>query len=163
MNSSAPGWTLGDNGGGFTPVLTASSAGGNIDPVGSGWLRLTNSGGNEATYARYNTSFNAANATIAVKFTFASYNGTGADGITFFLADASKTFGVGAYGGSLGYAQKTAAGGATDINGMNGGYIGVGIDEFGNYSNPTEGRVGGVGSVPNAIAVRGPWPGLDWL
>src|ERR1019366_8955737 len=91
----------------------------------------------------------------------ASFNGTGADGLTFFLADASKTFGVGAYGGSLGYAQKTlAGGGGADINGMNGGYIGVGIDEFGNFSNPTEGRIGGTGSVPNAIAVRGPGQGL---
>ena len=159
--TTAPGWTLGDNGGGFTPVLTASTAGGSIDPVGSGWLRLTSSGGNQATYAYDTTSFNAANATVAVKFDFATYNGTGADGITFFLADASKTFGVGAYGGSLGYAQKTAAGGApADINGMNGGYLGVGIDEYGNYSNPTEGRVGGIGSVPNGIAVRGPGQGL---
>ena len=49
---------------------------------------------------------------------------------------------------------------------MNGGYLGVGIDEFGNFSNPTEGRVGGVGSVPNAIAVRGPGKaltGYDYL
>jgi autotransporter-associated beta strand protein len=159
--TTAPGWTLGDNGGGFTPVLTASTAGGSIDPVGSGWLRLTSSGGNQATYAYDTTSFNAANATVAVKFDFATYNGTGADGITFFLADASKTFGVGAYGGSLGYAQKTTAGGApANINGMNGGYLGVGVDEYGNYSNPTEGRVGGIGSVPNAIAVRGPGQGL---
>ena len=153
-NTTAPGWTLG--GSGYTPILTANGP----DSPGTGWLRLTNSGGNESTYARYNTAFNAANATIAAQFTYATYNGSGADGITFFLADASKTFGVGAYGGSLGYAQKTAAGGAADINGMNGGYIGLGIDEFGNYSNPTEGRVGGTGSVPNAIAVRGPGQGL---
>ncbi len=159
--ATAPGWTLGDNGGGFTPVLTASNAGGNIDTVGNGWLRLTNAAGNEATYAVDPTAFNGANATIAAKFTFASWNGSGADGITFFLADASKTFGVGAYGGSLGYAQKTAAGGGgADINGMSGGYVGVGIDEYGNYSNPTEGRIGGIGPVPNAIAVRGPGQGL---
>ena len=33
------GWTVG--GTGYTPVLTASSAGGNIDTAGNGWLRLT--------------------------------------------------------------------------------------------------------------------------
>lgn len=153
------GWVVG--GSGYTPVLTASTAGGNTDSVGSGWLQMTSSAGNQATYAYDSNSFSAANATITATFNYASFNGTGADGITFFLADASQTFGVGAYGGSLGYAQKTAAGGGgADINGMNGGYIGVGIDEFGNYSNPTEGRVGGIGSTPNAIAVRGPGQGL---
>jgi autotransporter-associated beta strand protein len=156
--TTAPGWVLG--GTGYTPVLTAAQG---IDPTGSGWLRLTSNGGNEATYAYDSTAFNAANATIAVQFSYASYNGTGADGITFFLANANAPggFSVGAYGGSLGYAQKTAAGGGgADINGMNGGYIGLGIDEYGNYSNPTEGRIGGKGSVPNAIAVRGPGQGL---
>jgi autotransporter-associated beta strand protein len=154
--TTAPGWNLG--GTGYTPVLTAAQG---IDPSGSGWLRLTSNGGNQATYAYDTTSFNAANSTIAVKFNYATYNGSGADGLTFFLADASKTFSVGAYGGSLGYAQKTVAGGGgADINGMNGGYLGIGIDEFGNYSNPTEGRIGGVGSLPNAIAVRGPGQGL---
>ena len=50
-----------------------------------------------------------ANATVYAKFDFESYGGTGADGITFFLYDGSKAFSVGAYGGSIGYAQKTAA------------------------------------------------------
>jgi autotransporter-associated beta strand protein len=154
--TTAPGWVLG--GTGYTPILTAAQG---IDPNGSGWLRLTSNGGNQATYAYDSTAFNAANATIAAQFSYASYNGTGADGITFFLADASKTFSVGAYGGSLGYAQKTAAGGGgADINGMNGGYIGLGVDEYGNYANPTEGRVGGIGASPNAISVRGPGQGL---
>lgn len=154
--TTAPGWVLG--GSGYTPILTAAQG---IDPNGSGWLRLTSSSGNQATYAYNSTAFNAANATIAVQFNYASYNGTGADGLTFFLADASKTFGVGAYGGSLGYAQKTlAGGGGADINGMNGGYIGLGVDEYGNYANPTEGRIGGIGPSPNAISVRGPGDGL---
>jgi len=81
-----------------------------------------------------------------------------ADGLTFFLANASvltSGFTPGAYGGSLGYAQKTG------INGLSGGYLGIGVDEFGNYSNPTEGRVGGTGFVPNAIAVRGPGSGTS--
>ncbi len=158
-NTLDSGWTVG--GSGFTPVLTASSAGGNIDSSGSGWLRLTSAGGNQATYAYDTTSFVSKNATITASFNYVSYGGTGADGITFFLADASKTFGVGAYGGSLGYAQKTVAGdGGADINGMNGGYIGLGIDEFGNYSNPTEGREGGIGFYADNVSVRGPGDGL---
>ncbi len=149
------GWTTG--GSGYSPIMTAPS----IDTAGNGWLRMTSSAGNQATYAYDTNAFAAAHATITATFNYASYNGSGADGITFFLADASKTFGVGAYGGSLGYAQKTSAGGGgSDISGMNGGYIGVGIDEYGNFSNPSEGRIGGTGFVPNAIAVRGPGQGL---
>lgn len=158
--TTAPGWTRG--GTGYTPILTAAQG---IDPNGSGWLRLTSSGNNQSTYAYNSTSFAATNSgvgtTIAVKFNYASYNGTGADGITFFLADASKTFQVGAYGGSLGYAQKTLAGGGeANIAGMSGGYIGLGIDEFGNYANATEGRIGGIGSAANAVSIRGPGDGF---
>lgn len=160
--TASPSWQVG--GSNYTPTLTAATG---IDSPGSGWLRLTSAGGQQATYAYDTESFNGANATIAVKFSYAAYGGTGADGITFFLADASKTFAVGAYGGSLGYAQKTlAAGGEADIQGMSGGYIGLGIDEFGNYSNATEGRIGGEGFLPGNVSIRGPgqgYTGYDYL
>ena len=156
MGTTAPGWVLG--GSNYTPILTAAQG---IDPVGSGWLRLTSSSTNESTYAYDSTPFASANATITAQFNLAVYNGSGADGITFFLADASVPFSAGAYGGSLGYAQKTlAGGGGANINGMAGGYLGIGVDEFGNYSNPTEGRIGGTGFISNAVAVRGPGSGL---
>ncbi len=155
-----PVWSVG--GTGYTPVLTASTAGGSIDSSGSGWLRLTSADINQATYAYNSTSFASTNATITASFNYVSYGGSGADGITFFLADASASFGVGAYGGSLGYAQKTdAGGGGADIDGMSGGYIGLGIDEFGNYSNESEGRVGGIGFYQDNVSVRGPGDGLS--
>jgi fibronectin-binding autotransporter adhesin len=149
-------------GSGYMPNLTS----GVTDTAGDGWLRLTSTGGNQATSAYYNQAFTAANATVYAKFDFESYGGTGADGITFFLYDGSKTFGVGAYGGSIGYAQKTlAGGGGSNINGMNGGYLGVALDEYGNFSSASEGRVGGLngttGLVPDSIGVRGPGQGLS--
>ncbi len=147
MDSTAPGW--GFAGVNYTPNLTS----GTVDPAGQGWLRLTGIGNNQATSAYYNTAFSAANATVYASFEYQSWGGTGADGIVFFLFDGSQTFGVGANGGSLGYAQKTG------VSGLSGGYLGVAIDEFGNFSNGTEGRVGGVGFVPDSFSVRGPGSG----
>src|SRR5579872_1426971 len=138
-NSTAPGWTF--TGSGYTPTLTSGVS----DPSGAGWLQLANNSGNEATSAVYNSSFSSANATVYANFSYQMYGGsngttTGGDGLTFFLYDASPTFSVGAYGGSMGYAQKTIAGtggvsgGSTNINGMNGGYLSVGLDAYGNFS-----------------------------
>ncbi len=147
--TTASGWVF--DGSGFTPVLTASQG---IDTAGDGWLRLTSNGGNQATSAYFDTAFNSAGATVYASFEYATWGGSGADGITFFLFDGSTTFNVGANGGSLGYAQKVGQG-ASDDPGLAGGYIGVAIDEFGNFSNATEGRIGGIGQTPDSIAVRG--------
>ena len=58
----------------------------------------------------------------------------GADGISFFLIDGTATpTKAGGFGGSLGYAQNTSPPAPT-IPGIVGGYLGVGLDEFGNYS-----------------------------
>ncbi len=136
-----------------------------------GYLRLTDNTTNQAGFAILNKSFASPNG-FSISFEFFSYGGTGgttgADGISVFLVDANGTdptiagqFNVGAFGGSLGYAQKTAASGAvtTDVPGVSKGYLGIGLDEFGNFSNPTEGRIGGPGQVPQAVALRGPGTG----
>jgi fibronectin-binding autotransporter adhesin len=146
---------------GYTPVLTAAQG---IDASGSGWLRMTDNQGAEATYARLTTPIPSASNNIAVdlKYQMWTPNATGADGFTISLRDASVPFDVGAYGGSLGYAQKNAAapGGAdTTHAGMAGGYFSVGVDAYGNFSNPTEGRQGGPGQTANSVAVRGPGSG----
>lgn len=87
---------------------------------------------------------------LVITFDLYQYAGTGGDGIGFFLIDGSKTALVpGGNGGSLGYAPKGATAG------IEGGYLGIGFDAFGNFSNPTEGRTGGIGITPDSIAVRG--------
>ncbi|MGA3007052.1 MAG: autotransporter-associated beta strand repeat-containing protein [Opitutaceae bacterium] len=142
----------------FLPTASGTSAG----------MTLTTSSGNESTYAYDPTAFSSANATIAVQFTYTASNGTSpaADGITFFLADANVVaangFSPGAFGGSLGYAQKNAsAAPPSGVSGLTGGYLGVGIDQYGNYSNPTEGRNGGPGPEANNVAIRGPGSGQN--
>lgn len=156
MSGTAPGWVLG--GSGFSPILTS----GGLDPAGQGWLRLTDNGANRAAYAYHDTALTSANRTVFTSFDFTHYNGSGADGTTFFLFDGSATFAAGAYGGSMGYAQKTIAGGGElDHPGLAGGYMAVSLDDWGNFAAGTEGRIGGVGQTPNSISVRGPGSGYS--
>lgn len=178
-NTVTGSWIFGQGGGSAQPFLTASSnatapPGGlpgsatPIDPAGAGVLRLTNNTNDQSAFVIYNTPF-ASNAGISIEFDFFAYNGTGTgtppggDGISFFLIDGSTpAVTAGAFGGSLGYAQKIQEG----ITGIEGGYLGIGLDEFGNFSSrvdfpggPAQ-RIGppapaGNGPVPDSVAVRG--------
>ena len=124
----------------------------------NGRLRLTNDSTNVATGATVQRTFPAANNLISVTFRYYGYSNNsnrGADGMALIVSDARVTPQPGAYGGSLGYAQKT------DISGFAGGWLGIGFDEFGNYSNATEGRDGGIGSRSDAIAIRGSGSGVS--
>jgi uncharacterized repeat protein (TIGR01451 family) len=146
--ATAPGWVIGGS-----AYLTASTG---VDPAGSGWLRLTEPLNNQAGFAFFDSPFDISQG-VVISFDYATWGGNGADGYSIFLLDGSydgMTFSVGASGGSLGYAQKTVV--PVDP-GLTGGYIGVGVDEYGNYSNPTEGRIGGPGAQANAVGVRGPY------
>ncbi|RYY20096.1 MAG: hypothetical protein EOP41_09300, partial [Sphingobacteriaceae bacterium] len=59
------------------------------------------------------------------------------------------TFRVGDYGGSLGYS-------GSSTTGLSKGYLGIGLDEFGNFSNSAFGP-GGTGAAPNSVTIRGAW------
>lgn len=124
----------------------------------TGFLRLTEKTGNNAKAATAPGFFPAAGNYISVEFKHYAYNGSGADGIAVTLSDYTVPAVPGAFGGSLGYAQKTAGG---TVPGFAGGWIGIAVDEYGNYSNPTEGRVGGVGFIADAVAVRGSGSGTS--
>jgi type IV pilus assembly protein PilY1 len=106
----------------------------------------------------------------------------GADGMSFFLVNGSVTIGsavepdgtsdnVGSWGGSLGY---TCSNANTDYHGMYEGYIGLGIDEYGNFLNGTQNTLGvanatvtgdntasGGGQWANRIGLRGAG-NVDW-
>ncbi len=123
------------------------------DPVGTGTLRLTPSKNNQAAFVLFNQLIPSTEG-LVITFDFFIYNGSspGADGISFFLIDANfSPTQAGGFGGSLGYAPRTD----TNAPGIAGGYVGVGFDEFGNFSNPTEGRVGGLRRLPNSVSIRG--------
>jgi len=119
-------------------------------------LRLTTNSGNIATGLTLNNKVFKANGTkFKIRFKHYAYDGSsskGADGIAAVFSDSSISPVAGAFGGSLGYAQRTSP---NNEDGFAGGWIGIGLDEYGNYSNPTEGRVGGPGFIEQAVAIRG--------
>ncbi|MCU0565850.1 MAG: hypothetical protein MUF49_04565 [Oculatellaceae cyanobacterium Prado106] len=125
-------------------------------------LRLTDAVNGASAFALFSTPVNATGGLI-IKFDFYSYGGTGGDGFSFFLLDGANTpTTAGGFGGSLGYAGRVD--GTVPTPGIVGGYVGIGFDEFGNYSNDNEGRLGRApstiqaqpdGTVPDSIAIRG--------
>jgi len=183
-----PGLTVGHSGGGHpfqqvcltastnssqTPIPGCSSgqaaipAGG--DPSGAGALRLTDNEGSVAGFVLYNVPLPLTGG-LDVHFDLYSYDTTTAglgpaDGVSFFLVDGSTNLTKpGAAGGSLGYAQQTR------VDGVAGGYLGVGLDEWGNFTNDGEGRGAGcptgsayAGGVlhKNWVGVRGPGDGTN--
>jgi hypothetical protein len=154
--SSANGWVFDEENSSVAPYLTS----GGSDPSGDGWLRMTESIKNQSTFAYYDTAFASEGLDINISFDFAIYDGTGADGFTFFLMDGSVDPDPGAFGGSLGYANRNDYNG-NPVDGLAGGYLGIGFDEYGNFSNDNEGRNGGEGFFPNSVTLRGSGAGTS--
>ncbi|MBS0578663.1 MAG: pilus assembly protein PilY [Proteobacteria bacterium] len=159
------------------------------DPVGNGALRFTNgypNGNNESGAIVSSTPFPTGQG-VSITFKTVTYRGDsgsigngftfndGADGISFFLMDATQSPNIGSYGGSLGYSCSNSN---SPYTGMVGAYVGLGIDEYGNFLNGVNlmpGYTGsnsaggdnsalGYGRHPNRIGMRGAgnvaWP---WL
>ncbi|MCN9240555.1 hypothetical protein NGF19_07060 [Streptomyces sp. RY43-2] len=152
----------------------------NADP--HGYLRLTDSSNDESGAALYNQAIPATHG-LDVMFDQWQYGSTTpntpADGISFFLVngDVSLTQ-PGAFGGSLGYAQKLQDDIPTNpfLPGVEGGYLGIGLDVLGNFFGDWEHRGNGCppgqrspagtgfhvpAPGPNMVTVRGPGEGLE--
>ncbi|MBI3545385.1 MAG: hypothetical protein HY081_02135 [Gammaproteobacteria bacterium] len=151
--------------------IVSTSDGTGIVPsiVNPGYLRLTDRTANNAKAATVPGIFPAAGNYISVEFLHYAYNSatsgnigtcasnTGADGIAVTLSDYSVTAVPGAFGGSLGYAQHTNP---SNVVGFAGGWVGIALDEWGNFQNPTEGRIGGPGPTCESVGVRGSGSGM---
>lgn len=133
--------------GGFTPTITSNR------------LRLTDAQTNESTGVTFQRLFPGANNRVQVTFRYYGYSGTTppADGIAITLSDASITPQPGGFGGSLGYATR----GGT-VPGFAGGWLGVGLDEYGNYSSTESGPLGPA-SRAQSVAIRGSAPNYNWV
>jgi type IV pilus assembly protein PilY1 len=151
------------------------------DAAGNGALRLTNGCGpgncdgsfqhgfRQAGGIVSNFTFNAGTG-VNVIFKTVTYTGNsggaggdGADGMSFFLTDASNPYDMGAFGGSLGYTCSNvnndptlrADGTPREYDGLRRGYIGLGIDEYGNFLNQGDNTATGYFYQPGRIGLRG--------
>jgi len=149
-----------------TPIPGCQSTA--LDASGSGALRLTNTGGGEEGGVAYGLSIPTTQGIDATFDTYQYGSNSKADGIALFLAavnpaDPAPVAAIGQPGGSLGYAGSSSTG-----NGMVDGYLGLGLDVYGNYSNSGFDGSGcslpswpgwSGGAVADQVTVRGPGNG----
>jgi hypothetical protein len=135
-----------------------------IDTVGNGALRLTSAAANQSAFVLLNQAFDS-NKGVNITFDLFAYGGVPfddgdafgsqpGDGLSFFLADGATSGEIraGAFGGSLGYASSVENNIPT---GLTGGYLGIGFDEYGNFSDGVNTAPGTSGRVVDSIGVRG--------
>ena len=171
--TSSPNWTLptASSSGTNDACLTASSntsgtpVPGCSGPIGAeSGLQLTTADTFQEGGVSYNSSV-PSSLGLDATFTTYQYAGTptGADGIVFYLAASSPTDAssspvtLGGNGGALGYAPRPDG-----ADGLTHGYLGVGLDVYGNYVNADYSGSGcsDMGSlVPENVTVRGPGNG----
>ncbi len=153
------------NGGYGGETLVGGYSGTLPDTVGDGALRFSNgcyesgcgSGYKEHGGIVSGSSFST-NEGLDITFKTVTYDGDsgggggdGADGMSFFLVDASQwsptptADAIGAYGGSLGY---TCSNENSPYHGIVGGYLAVGIDEYGNFLDGYQNTLGETGTLP---------------
>ncbi|THV28443.1 DUF7507 domain-containing protein [Glycomyces paridis] len=156
---------------------------GPVPPAGGapfGFLELTDAANDQAGAVLFDQALPAVEG-LEVTFDQYQYGSTTpdapADGISFFLVDGAGGLSApGAFGGSLGYAQKEPGFTADPpfIPGVDNGYLGIGLDVLGNYFGDWERRGDGCATpspsgtafyVPapgeNMVTVRGPGDGTE--
>ncbi|UAL44070.1 MSHA biogenesis protein MshQ [Shewanella inventionis] len=134
-------WVVSNSRGSFTPSIVSNR------------LQVTQAVTNQATSSTFQRLFPATDNYVTIEFDHYAYNGTGADGIAFVLSDSTITPQAGAYGGPLGYGARS------NQDGFAGGWLGFGIDEYGNFSR--EGGSGGPGRRQQSVAIRGSGSGTS--
>ncbi len=153
--------------GGDTGTLPDTAAGGGGALRFTDWYTQTG-----AILSNFSYSLTGTGAQdLQVSFTTVTYEGDsgggggdGADGMSFFLQDATYPADVGAFGGSLAYTCSNvnnngtlrANGRTRGYDGLQGGFVGLGIDEYGNFLNQGDNTASGYGYVPMRIGLRGP-------
>src|SRR5581483_6953476 len=180
--TSGPTQTLPDNDGSGALRLTNGCTNENNQPctnstqvTGAATYTHTYGGGHHQNGAIISQDTLGSNAGINITFKTITYRGDtnsggdGADGISFFLMDGGVDLNqyadnFGAFGGSLGYTCNNGAnydftrrsdGTVRAFDGIVGGYIALGIDEWGNFLNQGDNTASGWGYQPGRVGLRG--------
>lgn len=141
-------------------ATTSTSGSYGVPKIYSNRLRLTDNVQYGTTGALLQRSFPSSSNKLIIEFDHYAYDtavsdntvSTGANGLAAVISDATTTLNaptIGGSGNSLGYAQTTG------VNGFSGGWLGIGLDEDGNFASSTEGRSGGAGKTTGSVTVRG--------
>lgn len=140
--------------GSFTPAIFSNR------------LRLTQNVVKQSTAVSLQRLFPGAGNYLQLSFKYYGYGGNGADGIAVILSDSAYTPQPGGFGGSLGYAPKSSE----KLPGFAGGWLGIGLDEFGNFSNSSDSGACLPGTarcataqVRQSVSLRGSAPYYYWL
>ncbi|MDR2563299.1 MAG: DUF11 domain-containing protein [Prevotellaceae bacterium] len=146
--------------------LTAGTGAGQ-DRIGSGYIRLTDDVKSQVGGIIIDEAF-PSNMGVVVEFEYLSWTkgqNLPADGTAVFLFNAaynSQNFKLGAVGSGLGY------GGPNGSDGATGGYLGLGLDEYGNWGKGYSAYDGGIVSststrIHSNISVRGSSPSTPFI
>ncbi|MGS0568780.1 DUF6701 domain-containing protein [Vibrio alginolyticus] len=126
--------------------------------ISDGRFILNSNKPEQATASAYNYIFPSDQNYLEIEFDHNAYGGNGADGVALVISDASVPPQTGAFGGPLGYGMKLLKNHypevSKDVEGFAGGWLGIGIDEFGNYIREGSEKIVS-NSVADNVGVRG--------
>ena len=130
--------------------MTSSRGSFGVPRIINNRLRLTDAGFFISTAAHLLRQFPGGGNKIILEFDHFAYGGKGADGMALAFSDASVPPKAGASGASIGYANDCS------LPGFAGGWLGLAIDEYGNFPRRIQCRSGlPVGLRPDSVSVRG--------
>lgn len=134
-------WATSRSNGSFTPTVI------------NGRLQLTQARKAQSTASSYQYLYPALGNRVEVEFDYMAYGGNGADGLAIVFSDAEITPQAGAFGGPLGYGFKNNS--EARKPGFTGGWLGIGLDEYGNYSKEGGTKNHASYSTDQSIVLRG--------